>query len=50
MKSVLFFIGYMGAGKSHTARKMAARGDWEVRDLDDAIQQKTGRTVEAIFR
>ena len=50
MKSVLFFIGYMGAGKSHTARKMAARGAWEVRDLDDAIQQKTGRTVEAIFR
>jgi shikimate kinase len=50
MKQVLFFIGYMAAGKSHTAREMASRGDWKVGDLDEAIEQNTGRKIGAIFR
>lgn len=50
MRPVLFFIGYMGAGKSYVAREMASRGGWKIRDLDEAIEHSTGRTIDAIFR
>jgi shikimate kinase len=49
MKSVLFFIGYMGSGKSHAILKMAEMNRFETVDLDRAIEQHKGMTIEEIF-
>lgn len=39
----------MGAGKTTLARRLAARLDWRVEDIDERIEAREARTVSAIF-
>jgi shikimate kinase len=43
-------IGFMGAGKSCVGRALAAALRWEFEDLDEWIEENTGRTITDIFR
>jgi len=47
---VVFLVGFMGAGKTSVGRALGRRLGWEFEDLDDRIQAREGRTIEAIFR
>jgi shikimate kinase len=44
-----FFIGIMGAGKSHWARKLGAHYGMPVFDTDDMIEEASGQTINDIF-
>ena len=46
----VFLSGPMGAGKSTLAWPVARQLGFRAVDLDKAIQKKTGRTIERIFR
>jgi shikimate kinase len=50
MNSVLFFIGYMGAGKTYTVQRMAARCGKGFVDLDAAIEEEERATIPDLFR
>ncbi len=43
-------VGFMGAGKTSVGKVLAQRLGWEFEDLDNRIQQREGRTIEAIFQ
>ena len=45
----LFFIGYMGAGKSHAAKQFAQASGRPYVDLDDAVELAMGQTIQAAF-
>ena len=45
----VYLVGFMGAGKSTLARRLAARLDWRAEDIDQRIEARDGRTVSAIF-
>ncbi len=45
----VYLVGFMGAGKTTLARRLAARLDWRVEDVDERIEAREGRTVSAIF-
>ncbi|HVN59053.1 MAG TPA: shikimate kinase [Bacteroidales bacterium] len=45
----IYFIGYMGSGKSTAGRKLASMLGWDFIDLDEIIEEKNGRTIEEIF-
>ncbi len=45
----IFFIGFMGAGKSWTGRRLADRLGWRFVDLDELIEQEAGMHIPAIF-
>jgi shikimate kinase len=49
-KSSIVLVGFMGAGKTSVGQAMARQLGWEFCDLDDLIQTRENRTVEAIFR
>ena len=36
----IYLVGYMGAGKTTTARRLANRLGWEVADTDDLFEEK----------
>ena len=42
MKPVLFFIGFMGSGKSSVVRELAMRSSVDWVDLDAAIEEQEG--------
>jgi shikimate kinase len=46
---VIFFIGFMGSGKSHEARKLASALDIPCVDLDEEIEKEGGKSIVAIF-
>lgn len=46
----LVLVGLMGAGKSATGRIVADRHGVEFVDVDDAIESRTGTTVEELWR
>jgi shikimate kinase len=46
----IFLVGFMGAGKTSVGKALSARLSWPFEDLDDRIQAREGRSVEAIFR
>jgi shikimate kinase len=48
--SVVFLVGFMGAGKSSVGRALGQRLNWLFEDLDDRIEQHERRTVPEIFR
>jgi shikimate kinase len=45
----IVLTGFMGSGKSTIGRNLAAKLGWRFVDLDDAIEQRDGRTVANIF-
>ena len=46
----VFIVGFMGSGKTTAGRELARRKGWEFVDLDQVIEQTSGRTIAAIFR
>jgi len=46
----LVLVGFMGSGKSTVGPLLAARLGWGFRDLDTWIEERTGRSVSALFR
>jgi shikimate kinase len=45
----IYLIGFMGAGKSTTARALGRRLGWRVEDVDERIEARERRTVAEIF-
>jgi shikimate kinase len=45
----LYLVGFMGAGKTTVARRLAARLGWNATDLDDWIEAREARSVADIF-
>jgi shikimate kinase len=45
----IFLVGFMGAGKTTVGRALARQLQWGFLDLDDLIEQRAGRSVQAIF-
>lgn len=46
----VFLVGMMGAGKSATAKLLAARLGWAKADTDEMVERGAGMTVAALFR
>lgn len=47
---ILYLIGFMGSGKSHLGRRLAAGTGLPWRDLDQVIESNEGRTIAEIFK
>jgi len=47
---ILYLIGFMGSGKSHLGRRLAALTGLPWRDLDQVIESSEGRTIAEIFK
>lgn len=45
----IFLIGYMGSGKSTFGKKLASRLRLNFIDLDEFIENKTGKSINEIF-
>ena len=45
----IFLTGFMGSGKTHVGRRLAARLGLPFIDLDAAVEQRAGRSVREIF-
>ena len=45
----IFLVGFMGAGKTTVGRALARQLRWDFFDLDDLIEQRAGKSVQAIF-
>ncbi len=45
----IFLIGFMGSGKSHTGKRLAARIGTPFMDQDTLIERRTGKSVSQIF-
>ena len=45
----IYFIGFMGSGKSTTGKKLAAAIGWSFIDQDKEIEERTGKTIPEIF-
>jgi shikimate kinase len=48
VRSILL-TGFMGAGKSTVGRELASLLQWEFVDLDERIEQRSGKTIQQIF-
>ncbi len=46
----IFLVGLPGAGKTHFGRYLAARINFQFRDLDQIIESETERKIDDIFR
>jgi shikimate kinase len=46
---IIFFIGFMGCGKSRLGKKLAAKTNRPFIDLDALIEQNEGKTITQIF-
>lgn len=46
---LIFLLGFMGSGKSHCGKKIAAHFDCPFIDLDHAIEQSASSSVSQIF-
>ena len=47
---MVFLVGYMGSGKSTTGQLLAEQLNWPFFDLDQEIEDKTGRSIPDIFK
>jgi shikimate kinase len=47
--SLIFLIGYRGAGKTTVARLLAEKLGWNWLDADEVLEARFGRTIRAIF-
>lgn len=50
LRTALFLVGFMGAGKTSVGRVVARKLRWRFVDLDDRVEAREGRTVAEIFR
>lgn len=48
--SLVFFLGYMGCGKSTVGRLLAKRWNYDFVDLDEMIAQETQTSISDIFK
>lgn len=48
-KNLVYFIGFMGSGKSTTGKKLASVLGWDFIDIDKKIEEKAGKTIPQIF-
>jgi shikimate kinase len=46
---IIYLIGFMGSGKSTAGKKLASVLGWRFIDLDKAIEEKSGKTIQEIF-
>ena len=46
---MIVLVGFMGAGKSHVGRILAARLNLPFQDVDHVIEERTGRRIAEIF-
>jgi shikimate kinase len=46
----IYLVGFMGAGKTTTARALGRRLDWRVEDIDLRIEREERRDIPTIFR
>lgn len=46
---LIFFIGFMGCGKTTWSRKLAAHLGYEFIDLDQLLEQRAGMTIAEYF-
>ena len=49
MKSLLYLIGYRGAGKTTVGRLLAKRVGWDFIDADVVLEREAGRSIKEIF-
>jgi shikimate kinase len=47
--SLIFLVGFMGAGKTTVGRALASELEYKFLDLDELIEARTGKSVQAIF-
>ena len=45
----IYFVGFMGTGKSRVGKEIAYFLDWPFLDTDDLIEEKAGKTISEIF-
>lgn len=45
----IYLVGFMGAGKTTVARRLANRLGWQAVDIDELIEQRERLTVSEIF-
>jgi shikimate kinase len=50
VKPSIFLVGFMGAGKTSVGQALSRRLHWPFEDLDDRIEEQSGRSIEEIFR
>lgn len=46
---IIYIVGFMGSGKSTMGRRLASLMGWQFLDLDDRIEEITGKTIARIF-
>ena len=46
----VYLVGFMGAGKTTSARALGKRLDWKVEDIDASIERDERRDIPTIFR
>ncbi|MFZ8835564.1 MAG: shikimate kinase [Flavobacteriales bacterium] len=50
MDKRIFFIGYMGAGKTHAARALSGYSGLSMADTDEMVEIRANQSIEALFR
>lgn len=45
----IYLVGFMGAGKTTVALALARRLEWNILDVDEAIEQRERQTVSSLF-
>jgi shikimate kinase len=46
----VYIIGFMGSGKTTAGKKLATALGWSFIDLDNKIEEETGKTIPEIFK
>jgi shikimate kinase len=49
-RSIIYLVGFMGAGKTSVGQRLAKMLGWRFVDLDQVIEEREGRPIRDIFR
>ena len=49
-QSIVYLVGFMGAGKTSVGRRVAEILDWSFVDLDQRIEETAGESIRELFR